>query len=94
MNQLIALVMTSHVLADVPNPTPVQPPGTDGVNTILGWMMWGGFAVAVGALIAVGILVALSLGRGEGGHVSGKVLMPLLGAIIIGAASGMIGLLA
>lgn len=93
MNQLVALVMASPVLADVPNPSPVQPPGTEGIDTLLGWLMWGGFAVCVGALIAVGILVAISLGRGEGGHVSGKILLPLAGAIIIGAASGVIGLL-
>ena len=94
MNQLLALAMTSPILAAVPDPSPIQPPGTGGVNTILGWLMWIGLAVAVGALIAVGILVAVSLRRGEGGHVAGTVMMPLLGAIIIGAAAAIIGFLA
>lgn len=86
-----------HVLSliplQIPDPPPVQPPGTDGVNTILGWLKWIGFAVVGGAIIVGGIGIAVALRRGEAGDALPKVLWPMAGAIVIGGGIGMVSAL-
>ena len=43
---------TAVTLAGViPDPDPVQPPGTGGVTTLIGWLKWIGYAVVGGAII-------------------------------------------
>ena len=74
----------------IPNPDPVQPPGTGGVSTILSWLKWIGFAVVGGAIIVGGIGIAVALRRGEAGDALPKVLWPMAGAIVIGGGIGMV----
>jgi hypothetical protein len=74
----------------IPNPDPVQPPGTDGVNTILAWLKWIGFAVVGGAIVVGGIGIAVALRRGEAGDALPKILWPMAGAIVIGGGIGMV----
>ena len=86
---------TAIVLAGViPNPDPVQPPGTEGVTTILSWLKWIGYVVVGGAIIVGGILIAVSFRRGEGHDALPKVIWPMAGAIIIGGGAALIGILA
>ena len=77
----------------IPDPAPVQPPGTGGVNTILSWLKWIGFAVVGGAIIVGGIGIAVALRRGEAGDALPKVLWPMAGAIVIGGGIGMVSAL-
>lgn len=78
----------------IPNPGPVQPPGTGGVSTIISWLKWIGFAVVGGAIVVGGIMIAVAFRRGEGGDALAKVLWPMAGAIVIGGGIGMVTLLA
>lgn len=78
----------------VPNPSPIQPPGTDGINTILGWLKWGGLAVAVGGIIAIGVMMTIPSRRHDGGEAVGHLGKALGGVILIGAAASLIGFLA
>ena len=52
--------------ADIPAPTGIQPPGTEGLTTILGWIAWGvTFLCVVGVFLVAGKM-AFSHRRGEG----------------------------
>lgn len=84
-NQLIGLLPMQ-----IPDPDPVRPPGTQGVTTLLAWLKWIGFAVVAGAIIIGGILIAVSLRRGEGQDALPKIIWPMVGAIIIGGGVGMV----
>lgn len=89
----LAVDVLNTFIAAVPNPDPVQPPGTEGFITIMGWVKWGGFAVAVVALIAAAVMMMIGRSRGEGGEHVGKLAMVLVGVVIIGAAAGLVGVL-
>lgn len=92
---LHTLLLASDVLAVVPNPTAGQPPGFDGINTILGWIKWGCYAAClVGVLIAAGLWAIDRWGRGGGGeHVKG-IATSVVAAIVVGAAGALINAVA
>lgn len=48
---------------ELPDPPPAAPPGKlgDAVSTMLSWMKWGGFVLAIAAGMAAGI--AMAIGR-------------------------------
>lgn len=78
----------------VPNPDPIQPPGTEGFTSIMGWAKWVALAVCILGLFAVGALMAVQSRRGEGGEHVGKIGMALCGVIVISAAAALVGFLA
>lgn len=84
-NQIFGLIPMQ-----IPNPDPVQPPGTRGVSTILAWLKWIGFAVVGGAIIVGGIGIAVALQRGQAADALPKILWPMAGAIVIGGGIGMV----
>ena len=77
----------------VPAPNPVQPPGTEGFTSIMGWAKWVALAVCVLGLIAAGALMAIQSRRGEGGEHVGRIGMALGGVIVISAAGALVGFL-
>lgn len=77
----------------IPNPDPVQPPGTDGVTTLLAWIKWIGFAVAGGAIVVGGILVAVAMRRGDQGQALTNLIWPFAGVIVIAGGIGAISAL-
>ncbi|MFT8395948.1 hypothetical protein [Propionibacterium sp.] len=90
---LIVRMQLQALNADVPNPDPVQPPGTGGVVTLLGWLKWGGLVMCIAGLIAAGGMMAIKYHRGEGGEQAGWIGKALIGVIVIGAAASMVGFL-
>ena len=78
----------------VPNPDPIQPPGTEGFTSIMGWAKWVALAVCILGLFAVGALMAVQSRRGEGSEHVGKIGMALFGVIVISAAAALVGFLA
>lgn len=82
------------IASNLPNPQPIQPPGTEDISTVMGWVMFLGFSVCILGLIAAGSLMAINTRRGEGGEHAGRIGMSLGGVIVIGAAAGVIGFLA
>ncbi|BDZ44011.1 hypothetical protein GCM10025865_33540 (plasmid) [Paraoerskovia sediminicola] len=89
-----SLAAAADVIALVPDPGPAQPPGTEGVTTIVSWLKWIGYVVVAGAIIVGGIAIAVSFRRGEGHDALPKVLWPMAGAIVIGAGAAWIGVVA
>jgi len=78
---------------DIPNPAPVQPPGTNGFVTIMGWVKWVALAVCVIGIIVAGALMAINSRRGEGGEHAGRIGFALGGVIVISAAASLVGFL-
>ncbi|WP_242493915.1 hypothetical protein [Sanguibacter massiliensis] len=78
---------------DIPDPIATQPPGTEGLTTIMGWLKWVALAVCIAGLIMAGALMAIQSRRGEGGEHAGKIGMALGGVIVISAAAALVGFL-
>ncbi len=74
----------------VPQPNGAQPPGTDGLLTILGWGFWMVSLVGVGGILLVAAFMMLKHRRGEAGESMGS-LGWVLGGCVLATASGPIG---
>jgi len=82
----------SSIIAAVPDPgRGSQPPGSDGLVTIIKWAAWIGLAVCVLGVIIAGASMAVASRRGDGGEHMSKLGWVLGGCIIIGSASGLVG---
>jgi hypothetical protein len=76
----------SMLLGKIPAPTSVQPPGTQGLTTVLGWVAWGvTFLCVVGVFLVAGKM-AFAHRRGEGSEAVGQ-LGWVMGACILGASA-------
>lgn len=84
---LVALSLVPHVLAAAPDPTPEQPPGTEGLLTMLNWGGWLVSAACVAGILVVASMMALKHRRGESGESMGA-LGWVLGACVLGSAAG------
>ncbi|MDR7184605.1 hypothetical protein J2X85_001628 [Microbacterium trichothecenolyticum] len=82
-----------HLAGSIPDPDPVQPPGTEGAVTVLAWLKWIGYVVVAGAIVVGGILIAVSFRRGEGHDALPKILWPCVGAVVIGAGASIVAAL-
>ena len=76
--------------------TPTRPPGFESLDTLFGWLMWGGLAAAIAALIGIGVLMMVSQtsNRTDNSEWAGKVTTVFVAVMIIGAASALIGFFA
>lgn len=85
---------TGQLLATVPDSTPSQPPGFEGISTILGWAGWIVLALCVLGVIITAGTMAVANRRGEGGEHAGRLGFVLVSVILVGAAGGLVGALA
>ena len=74
--------------AAAPTPGSVQPPGTQGLTTMLGWGGWLVSFVCVAGILIVAAMMALKHRRGEGGGEAMGALGWVLGACVLGSAAG------
>ena len=66
------------------------PPGTQGdINTIQSWMLGVGATVAVGSLIAVGIMMMGDHGQASGHRHGSKLIKVFAGMALVGSASAI-----
>jgi len=87
---MVALGLALAGPADAAAPTPgqQQPPGTQGLTTMLGWGGWGVSFVCVAGILVVAGMMALKHRRGEGGGEAMGSLGWVLGACVLGSAAG------
>lgn len=85
--------MTVNQLLRAISVDPTQPPGTGGIQTIIGWVAWVATALGVVGIIVVGITMLFQNRRGEGGEAAGKLGWVLAGLVVITAASAIVGAL-
>jgi len=71
----------------VPDPT-MKAPGdlANAVNTVLGIAAWAGTAAGVGGIIITGIMMAVSMKRGEGSEHFSRLGMVLGGCVLVSTA--------
>lgn len=89
-----AAEMTSVFPAQVPDPAPIAPPGSDKFINIMAWAKWVALAIAVLGLIAAGAMMAINSRRGEGSEHAGRLGGVLAGVIVIASAGAIVGFLA
>ena len=87
-------LITKVVLIDVVSPgTGVQPPGTQGIVTVMGYVAWVVCALCVTGVLLVAGRMALHHRQGIGGeHLSGLAWV-LAACILVAAGSGVVGAL-
>ena len=84
------LSVAAPAMAAAPTPGQVQPPGTEGLTTMLGWGGWLVSFVCVAGIQIVAAMMALKHRRGEGGGEAMGALGWVLGACVLGSAAGPI----
>ncbi len=66
------------------------PPGTQGdINTVQSWMLGIGASVAVGSLIAVGVMMMGDHGQASGHRHGSKLIKVFAGMALVGSASAI-----
>jgi hypothetical protein len=87
---LATLTTTAALLPALINPTPVAPPGSEPILTIVNWVSWGAIVVAViGFIVAAGgLALAHHTGR-EMDNFKG-LAFALIAAILVGAAGTIV----
>jgi hypothetical protein len=93
MGILSTVTLATAQVLTVVDPAPIQPPGTEGLNLIMGWAKWVALAICVLGLIAAGAMMAINQRRGEGGEHTGRIGMALGGVVVISAAATLVGFL-
>lgn len=88
-----AFFLNAAVLAGPIDPGPGEPPpGSDGVVTVVKWVAWVVFALAViGVLVTAGAMV-LNNRRGQGGEHAAALGWTCAGCVLASAASGIVGM--
>jgi type IV secretion system protein TrbL len=66
------------------------PPGSAGVTTILGYVMWIALVICVLSIIAVGTTLAVRIRRGDGEQLLGRLGIILAAVILISGATGLV----
>ena len=84
------VILAPPATAAAPTPGQVQPPGTEGLTTMLGWGGWLVSFVCVAGILIVAAMMALKHRRGEGGGEALGSLGWVLGACVLGSAAGPI----
>ncbi len=84
------MLLSGSAHAAAPTPGQVQPPGTEGLTTMLGWGGWLVSFVCVAGILIVAAMMALKHRRGEGGGEAMGALGWVLGACVLGSAAGPI----
>lgn len=85
-----SLAVAAPAEAAAPQPGQEQPPGTEGLSTMLGWGGWLVSFVCVAGILIVAAMMAVKHRRGEGGGEAMGSLGWVLGACVLGSAAGPI----
>lgn len=84
-----ALTGLAHAAVALPNPTPEQPPGTDGFLTVLNWLSWIVIVAGLaGFLVSAGTLAFAAFSGREVNSFKGLVLAIIV--CILASAAGVI----
>lgn len=98
MALVVSLLMTATAWAADPLPGTsgggTAPPGVGtNIGTVIGWASWVCFVIAILGVMFVAFKLMVMHHRGEGGQHFASLLYVLGGAILVAAASGIVGAL-
>jgi len=89
-----ALEWSSFVITEIPNPgTGEAPPGSAGLLTILKWIAWVVFGLAVAGILITAGAMMINNKRGQGGEHAAALGWVLAGCALASSASAVVGLL-
>ena len=92
LTQLSALENYFHAaLLPLIDITPTQPPGTEKITQILGYVAWGAGVVCLIGILFVAGKLAINARHGEGIEEAKGLLWILLALILIGSAGALVG---
>jgi hypothetical protein len=85
----------ADMIAALPDPDPTQPPGTDGLITLLNWFSWIVAAICLAGVLAAAGVMAWSHARGTptGNEGVTRLGWSLVACVVVGAAAAMVGAL-
>lgn len=95
-------MMLVHLITEAANQLPLgpvdpgtgeEPPGAGGLKKVINWVTWIAFAICVLGIIIAGAMMAVGQRRGEGGEHAARLGWVLAACIVIGSASGLVGIL-
>jgi len=87
-----AILTAGSIVTEIPKPIDGTPPGANGLLTILGWVSWIVFALAVAGVLIVAGKMMFDHRQGQGGGQAATGLMWVLaGCIVAAVASGLVG---
>jgi hypothetical protein len=90
---VMSAVVCGPAAADITAPSPEQPPGTQGLSTLLNWALWlVTFAAVIGVFITAGSMM-LAHRRGEGSEQAAKLGWVLGGCVAAAGASAIVNTL-
>ena len=89
----LSTAMDTLVLAGIQTPTSVQPPGTAGLLTVLGWGAWLVTLACIGGIFGVAGKMAFAHRRGEGSEAVGQLGWVMAGCVLIAAAGPIVNVL-
>jgi hypothetical protein len=87
MNTALTVMNLAATLTD---PSATQPPGTDGLMTILGWGKWIAYICLVGGLIGVAVVMGINNRRGEAMEHTGGIIKVLGAVVLVSAAVALV----
>ena len=88
-----AFFLNAAVLAGPVDPGAGEaPPGSDGVITIVKWIAWIVFALAVIGVLATAGAMVINNRRGQGGEHAATLGWVCAGCVLASAASGIVGM--
>ena len=90
----ISMLITMGTLVfatDVPQPTLTNNPFSNIGSTVLGYVQWFGYAMAVGMLLYIGIKYMMSSANEKANLKKGSINY-IIGAVLVFAASTIVGL--
>ena len=89
-----AMEWSSFVITEIPNPgTGEAPPGSAGLLTILKWIAWVVFGLAVAGILITAGAMMINNKRGQGGEHAAALGWVLAGCALASSASAVVGLL-
>ena len=89
----LATAKDTLILAGIKVPAPLQPPGTAGLLTVLGWDAWLVTLACIGGIFAVAGKMAFAHRRGEGSEAVGQLGWVMGGCVLIAAAGPIVNVL-
>ncbi|QOT19906.1 hypothetical protein HMI59_24440 (plasmid) [Paenarthrobacter sp. YJN-5] len=89
-----ALEWSNFAITEIPNPGLGEaPPGSDGLLTILKWIAWIVFGIAIAGVLICAATMMINNRRGEGGEHAGRLAWVMGGCILGASAAGVVGAL-
>lgn len=88
LTDILGLVDPNVLAANLPDPKPTAPPGSEGILVVLGWLKWIMWAVALGSLV-IGAMRVMTAVNNNTSIAAKAIALPIIG-LIIGTGAALI----